>query len=181
MPDILDLNRSVFGTTYKKGAVSRRARKAMALPLEIPECAYEMTYDDCEYVNGGGYFKLTINCTLGGLVKGLSTGVVTGFIAGYISAKFTKIGALAGGWAGAIISGAVGAITGAAISSVVNNMVYGTNGPNTVTLIDCWLPWVKIKKNIDLGEELASAIGGFSGGLGGGLAASAAGYAFGLA
>lgn len=53
MTDILNLNRSIFGTTFKKGVTSRRARKAMATPLEIPECAYEMTYDDCESVNGG--------------------------------------------------------------------------------------------------------------------------------
>lgn len=55
MTDILTMNSSIFGSKFTKGGVSRRARIAMAKPLEIPTEAHEMTYADCENVDGGGY------------------------------------------------------------------------------------------------------------------------------
>lgn len=56
MTDVLTMNSSIFGTTFKKGRISRRARIAMAKPLEIPAEAHEMTYEDCENTDGGNYF-----------------------------------------------------------------------------------------------------------------------------
>lgn len=52
MMDVLSINKNLFGTTFVKGGLSRKAKKAMAIPLEL--CAgIEMTYEDCENVEGG--------------------------------------------------------------------------------------------------------------------------------
>ena len=52
MTNIYELNRSVFTKTSKVTKPSRRARKAMAQPLD-DSIGFEMTYEDCYSVNGG--------------------------------------------------------------------------------------------------------------------------------
>ncbi len=58
------------------------------------------------------------------------------------------------GWTGGLISEANGGITGWALSSTVNNMICGTRGTSKVTLIDIWIPFAKIKHNIDIDQKL---------------------------
>ena len=150
------------------------------MALQMP-CSYvNVDRDEMEYVDGGGWFKLSITCTIGGFVSGVASGVVTGFIVGYISAKFTKIGSMAG-VAGGLVSAAIGGITGYALSSAVNKMIYGTKGLSKVTLINIWVPIVNFNHTIDIGQKIGSFLGGYGGGLGGAAAATAAGYAYGFA
>ena len=177
--NILRMNQEVFGSSFAISKMNRSAKQAVDSELIVPASATDMSYDEMEYVDGGGRFQLSITCTIGGAVSGLATGVVTGFIVGFITAKFTKFGAMAG-WVGALISTAISGIMGYALSRTVNNMIYGTSGPSKVTLVDIWIPFAKIKYNIDIGQKIASFLGGFGGGLGGAAAATASGYAFGL-
>lgn len=183
MTDVVSLNKQVFGTNVLKGGISRRAKRAMAEPLQVT-AGIEMTYDDCECVDGGGRFKLTLSCTAGGFVQGFTSGLVTGFVTGLVAGFSTKFGLKIGGWKGALICGALGAIVGWAISSVVNDLVYGSSGPSSVTLINIWIPFFNFTKDIDIAEEFGKAFGGFGGGAAGGALSlavvSAAGYARGL-
>lgn len=60
MTDILLLNKQVFGTTIRRGGISRRAKRAMTEPLQVTT-GIEMTYDDCESVDGGIAITALIN------------------------------------------------------------------------------------------------------------------------
>lgn len=137
MNDILNVNQNIFGSKFSTKRVSRRARKAMAEPLTIPDCAVEMTYDDMCEVNGGGYIRLGVKFTIGGFVGASVVASIVGYLSGYCVTKAVKFGSMIGGFWGGVVGLAVGALVSWGISSAVNNAVYSsTGGPQEITLIN---------------------------------------------
>lgn len=62
-------------------------------------------------------------------------------------------------------------------------LIYG-NSNQSITLLKFWIPFATYRYNLDIGEKLGAALGGFGGGALGGAAgvalASGLGYAAGL-
>ena len=148
--------------------------------LVMPTHYVELDSEEMSYVDAGGRIKITVSCTLGGFAWGMMAGSVTGFISGFFAGFASKIGAM-GGIVGTIAGGVIGGIAGLVVSSFVNKLLYGGSGAKSITIIDCWVPFVNFKKDIDIGEKLGAAIGGFGGGCIGGAMATATGYALGFA
>ena len=180
MENILTLNQSIFGTKTKKRRISRRALKASTKELYVPQKSEEISYDEGYDIDGGGYFTLTMSCTVGGFVSGLASGVITGFVAGFVAGLSTKLGSTIGGWKGAIICGALGMIASNFISSKVNKLIYGPSSSRSVTLLKFRIPFFNYSYDLDLGEKLGESFGGFTGGSIGGALAMTKGYAAGV-
>lgn len=53
MENILTMNQTMFGNKFIERRASKRTRKAQATEFEFSENVVEMTYDECDVVDGG--------------------------------------------------------------------------------------------------------------------------------
>ncbi len=174
MMDILSMNQNVFCSAFQGGKVSRLVKRKIDEDLIIPVSANELTYEEMEYIDGGGQIKLGIKFSFGAFVGSSVVASVVGFLSGYAVTKAIKFGAMIGGFWGAAIGLVVGALVAGGIAKAINDAIYlGGNGPKEITLIDIntGIFGMSFNYNYDLGNLLGIVIGG-----GGGFAA---GYALG--
>lgn len=165
MIDVLEINKGIFGTNIRKGGISRRAKKAMAIPIEI-SVGEEMTYEDCQVVDGGGNIRLGVKFSIGAVVGSTVVSSIVGFLSGYCVSKAMKFGSMIGGFWGGVVGLVAGALVSMSIAKIINNAVYSsTGGPQEVTLIDINTGFFSksFSYYYDLGNLLGIVIGGGTG------------------
>ena len=170
MDNILTLNQSIFGTRTKKRRISRRALKASAKELYIPQESEEISYDEGYDIDGGGSIKIGIKFTLGAVVGASVVSTIVGFLSGYACTKALKFGTMIGGFWGGAVGFLAGALISGGIAKAVNKAVYaGASGRKEITLIDISTGWFgsNFKCYYDLGNILGICIGGPTGYAGG--------------
>lgn len=160
MENILTMNQTMFGNKFIERRASKRSRKAQATEFEFSSDVVEMTYDDCDVVDGGGTItiNLTISCTLGGFVQGLVSGLITSIVTGLTGG----LGAIVGSFIAPLVNKFLIGLFGNSLATVINNACGGGGFSKTFTLkITKWfLPTFSINKGFDLGEILGGACGG---------------------
>ena len=126
MIDILDINSRIFGTKFKKGA--KGCIKNRNSKLEIPETEYEMSYDDCDAIDGGwNWGKFFVGALVTAVV---ATVVVAGiaFTGGVASVIAVEGAKFAVGWGVALAGEALAAnalgIAGSAVAAGVVTAIY---------------------------------------------------------
>ena len=169
---ILTMKQSIFGNKFKERKLSKNARKAMVSEMYIPTNAVEMTYDEMECVDGGGWILFKAKCTVGGMIASFGVGFTTSFL---ISCLATMVGKKVPTWVGKLIGIGVGATLGAFMSSQINKDTDYVEIP----IFAMWLPFVSFKKTLDLGDKLYDLLNSISGGIGGGFGGAAAGAMYG--
>ncbi len=172
MENILTMNQTMFGKKFIERRVSKRSRKAQVAEFTFSSDIVEMTYDECDVVDGGGKVAVYLQCSLGAIIASFGVGFTTGFIMSYLT---MKIGKSLPTWVGKLAGAVVGATIGAVISSQINKNTDIIKIPLLVT----WIPFVKFEKTIDLGDKAYDLVSTIGGGFGGGAGGYAAGFATG--